>query len=260
MLVTVLGSLMFFTAQFLQLVAGLTPLQAGIAMLPPAAASVLSLTLAPLIAQHIRPAYVIAGGLTIAAVGAALFTTADDDGGFVSVIAGLALVNIGAGPMVTLGTGIVIGAVPRQKAGSGAAVSETSAEFGFALGIATLGSLGTVIYRSRLDVPSAVPAEPTAQARESLAGAAQAGSELGSDGTALLALAREAFMGSVHVIGWVAAGLAVLIAIIDGILFRNLPPIGADSQDQGRQVLADPHEPLAPPRTDLLPTRTEGTA
>lgn len=51
-LVTVIGSLMFFTAQFLQLVAGLTPLQAGFAMLPAALAAIVSFGGAPLLAQR----------------------------------------------------------------------------------------------------------------------------------------------------------------------------------------------------------------
>lgn len=233
MLVTVLGSLMFFTAQYLQLVAALTPLQAGFAMVPAAVASILSFTLAPVLAGRIRPAYVIAGGMAIAAVGAVLFTIPDVDGGLGTVIAGLTLINFGAGPVVTLATGIVLGSVPSEKAGSAGAVSETSAEFGFALGIATLGSLGTVVYRALLDVPSAVPPDLAAQARGSLAGAVEAASGLGAGGTAMLGSAREAFMGSVHVVGWVAAGIAVLIAIVDGVFFRHLPPIGSDEPEPG---------------------------
>lgn len=244
MLVTVLGALMFFTAQYLQLVAGLTPLQAGYAMLPPAALSILSFTLAPIIARRVRPAYVMAGGMAIAAAGAALFTLPSADGDLAIVIAGLALVNFGSGPVVTLGTGIVVGSVPSEKAGSAAAVSETSAEFGFALGIATLGSLATVIYRSQLEIPSAVPPDLTEQARASLAGAAEAAATLGPAGNTVLDPAKEAFMGSVHVVGWVTAGIAALIAVL-GLFFRHLPPIGADKQDDGARAPQPTTDPAA---------------
>lgn len=127
--------------------------------------------------------------------------------------------------------GIVIGSVPSEKAGSAAAVSETNAEFGFALGIAILGSLATVIYRSLLHVPSSGPSDLAAQASASLAGAAEAASKLGSSGSTVLLPAQEAFMGSVHVIGWVTVGIAVLIALLDGVFFRRRPPIGADQQE-----------------------------
>jgi DHA2 family multidrug resistance protein-like MFS transporter len=227
LLVTVLGSLMFFTAQFLQLVAGLTPLQSGFALLPAAAVSIVSFTMSPVLGRHLRPARVIAVGMLVSALGAWLFTLPDNNSGVVPVVVGLALVNLGSGPLVTLGTGIVVGSVPSEKAGSAASMSETSAELGYALGIATLGSLATVVYRSLLQVPTGLTSEVAAQARESLAGAVEAASNLGSRGTPLLDAAQTAFMSSVHVIGWVAGGLALATAVLDGILLRHLPPIGS---------------------------------
>jgi MFS transporter, DHA2 family, multidrug resistance protein len=85
LLVTVLGSLMFFTAQYLQLVAGLTPLQSGFALLPAAAVSIVSVTISPVLARHVRPAYVIAVGMLVSALGAWLFTLPDNDSGVVPV-------------------------------------------------------------------------------------------------------------------------------------------------------------------------------
>ncbi|GAF44407.1 MULTISPECIES: MFS transporter [Rhodococcus] len=229
MLVTVIGSLMFFTAQFLQLVAGLTPLQAGFAMLPAALAAIVSFGGAPILAQHIRPVFAISGGMLVAAAGCFLYTLADADGGLVAIIAGLAVMNLGCGPLVTLGTGIVVGSVPSAKAGSAAAMSETSAEFGYAIGLAVVGSLGALVYRTQLSIAPDVPDDLADGARESLAGAATSAAQLGPDGAALLDSAREAFTTSVHVVGWVAAAIALLVAVVDAVYFRHLPPIVSET-------------------------------
>ncbi len=96
-----------------------------------------------------------------------------------------------AGPLVTLGIDLVVGSAPPSKAGSAAAISETSNEFGFALGIAILGSIGTAVYRTQIAgaVPSGVPAAAAQSARDTLAGATVAAGDLpGQVAAALLDL------------------------------------------------------------------------
>jgi DHA2 family multidrug resistance protein-like MFS transporter len=237
MLITVIGSLMFFTAQYLQLVAGLSPLQAGMAMLPAAITAGVSFGGSPLVAQRVRPAYAIAGGMAVAAIGCLLYlvpdgsSPADNPVGLLSVIAGLAVMNLGCGPMVTLGTGIVVGSVPSTKAGAASAMSEASAEFGYGLGLATMGSIGTIVYRAQFETGAGIPANLTVQARESLAGARNAAAELGTAGDALFASARDAFMTSVHVVGGITAGIAVLIGVLALTNLRHLRPLGAEPDD-----------------------------
>ena len=80
---------------------------------------------------------------------------------------------------MTLGTGIVVGSVPSAKVGSAAAISETSAEFGYAIGLAVVGSLGALVYRTQLAIAPDVPGELAEGARESLAGAANSAAQLG---------------------------------------------------------------------------------
>ena len=67
------GALLFI-AQYLQLVLGLSPLAAGLWMLPSSAGSVLGSMLTPVLARRFRPAFVMAAGLGLAAVGLGLFT------------------------------------------------------------------------------------------------------------------------------------------------------------------------------------------
>src|SRR3954447_3008422 len=64
-----MGSTMVFITQYLQLVAGLSPLHAGLWMLPAMFASIASFQVTPLIARRVRPAYLIAGGVAISVTG-----------------------------------------------------------------------------------------------------------------------------------------------------------------------------------------------
>jgi DHA2 family multidrug resistance protein-like MFS transporter len=71
-----MGAILVFITQYLQLVQGLGPLRAGLWMLPAAAASIASFQLAPLLARRIRPALLIAGGLAISVTGLLVITQA----------------------------------------------------------------------------------------------------------------------------------------------------------------------------------------
>jgi DHA2 family multidrug resistance protein-like MFS transporter len=71
---------------------------------------------------------------------------------------------VGLGLPMALDTSLLLEAAPPEKASSAASLSETSGEFGVALDIATLGSLGAIVYciqmASRL--PSGIPATAAA--------------------------------------------------------------------------------------------------
>ncbi len=57
------------------------------------------------------------------------------------------VMGLGFVPVILTTTGLIVGTAPPERAGSASAISETSAEFGGALGVAVLGSLGTLFYR-----------------------------------------------------------------------------------------------------------------
>ena len=68
---------------------------------------------------------------------------------------GWALWALGGSAAATLTTGTIISAAPPERAGAVSALAQAGAEMGGALGIAVLGSVGTVIYRGM--VAAAVP-------------------------------------------------------------------------------------------------------
>src|SRR6266498_944788 len=146
---------------YLQLVEGLSPLQAGLRLLPAAFAMIAATMAAPRIASRIRPASVMAASLVISAAGYLVISRVPASMGVTALMVGLAITNVGVGPIVALGYGLVLSAAPPEKAGSAASVNETGGEFGVALGIALLGTLGTAIYRFKMEgaIPAGVRAD-----------------------------------------------------------------------------------------------------
>jgi MFS transporter, DHA2 family, multidrug resistance protein len=216
------GATMVLVTQYLQLVEGLSPLRAGLWLLPTVAAAMVSFQLSPLVARKVRPAHLIAAGMAVSVVGLLLIARAD---GRDAVVTGLALINIGAGPLVTLGTNLVIGAAPPERAGSAASMSQTSNEFGFALGIAVMGTIATAVYRAR------VPADAASATHDSLAAATAAAQHLPDQvAAALLIPAREAFTAGMHVVAAISAVLLIGVAILAATLFRDIRPIGAEPE------------------------------
>jgi DHA2 family multidrug resistance protein-like MFS transporter len=200
-----MGAMMLFNVQYLQLVAGLSPLDAGLCMIPVALVSTVSVVVAPLLARRIRPGLLIGGGLLVSVLGLLVLANV---GSASTVVIGFAIVNLGAGPLITLSTELILGSVPPARAGSAAAISESSGEFGFALGIAFLGSIGTIVYSGQLDGYPAV-------VRDSLAAATAYAAELpGATAEPLLDAARSAFTGGMRVAALISAVLLAVLAVI----------------------------------------------
>jgi DHA2 family multidrug resistance protein-like MFS transporter len=152
--ITLTGANMLFITQHLQFVEELPPLRAGEAMLPAVATSILGFLVSPWLARRIRPAYLIAAGLAVS-IGGAMLVAQVRSGDLVTLIAAYAIWNLGCAPLISLSMDLVVGSAPVERAGSAAALGETSSEFAFALGIAVLGSLGTAVYRIPRTAPSA---------------------------------------------------------------------------------------------------------
>jgi DHA2 family multidrug resistance protein-like MFS transporter len=132
--------------------------------------------------------------------------------------------------MVTLANGIVVSSVKPEKAGAAAALSETSSEFGFALGIAGLGSLGALLYRQALApiLPAGLSADAASQASETLAGALRIAPTLdAATGAALTEAARLAYMSGMHAAAIVSALFMLSVAGLVIARLRGLPPLGA---------------------------------
>jgi DHA2 family multidrug resistance protein-like MFS transporter len=227
----VFGALLF-TAQYLQLVLGMSPLRAGLWSVPSGAGLIIGSTLAPLLVRRFRPALVMAAGLMLAAIGFGLLTQVGAAGGLAVLVTGAFIYSAGVGPALTLSTDLIVGAAPPERAGAAAAIAETGSELGGALGIALLGVIGNAIYRSDVvhTLPARVSPRGAGAARETLAGAVTAAGHLpGQFRVAVLDAARGAFTYGLHVVAGISAAIAIGLAILDAVLLRR---IGADVAPQ----------------------------
>ena len=232
--VTATGAFMVFTNQYFQLVAGLDPLRAGLCSVPGVLTSVIGFNLAPRLAQKFSPRLLIPFGLAIAALGMLFVILTIGSLGLWSLVIGFCLFNGGCAPMAVLSTGIVVGTVTPEKAGSAAALQNTLSELGFSLGIAALGSLGSFVYRLGLDqtLPAGLPPATAATARQTLSEAIGAAAALPSSlGADLVAAARAAFGNALLTVAWVEMGIFVLIGLMVFVGLRQVRRLGAASAE-----------------------------
>jgi DHA2 family multidrug resistance protein-like MFS transporter len=213
-----------FIAQYLQLVAALTPFQAGLLSLPSAIAFIVGSQAAPRIVRHVKPAYLISGGLAVGSLGLLLLTQVGTTNGLLPLVAASVVTSLGLAPVFGLTTELIVGSAPPERAGAASGISETSAELGGALGIALLGSLGVAIYRGRLapGLLEGLPPDAATAARDTLGGAVGVASTL-PPGTAdqLLAVARMAFVDGMHVAAGIAGIIGLGLAVFAFVALRD---------------------------------------
>ncbi|WP_411977115.1 MFS transporter [Streptomyces solicathayae] len=184
--------------QYLQGVLGFSPFASAVLFAPMGLGVAVGTMTAPALAGRMRQTTAIAGGLTASALGSLLLVAVDGPDDLPLVMTGIAVLALGTGPLFALGTGLIVGSVPPERAGSAAAMSETGNYLGGSLGFALLGTVAAVVYRNG-----------TAGTSDSLAGALAPGGD-----AELLHTAREAFTTSLHVTGAVAAAVFAAATVL----------------------------------------------
>jgi len=207
-LLTILGlsGLVFFLSQYLQLVQGRRPFEAGLAELPAALGAVAAGLLAGRAARRFSVRSVVSGGLAAIGLALAALTVIGQSTGYPLLGTALLVVGLGAGFSFTVTADVILSSVPKDQAGAASAVSETAYELGAALGIAVLGSIVTGVYRDFTGPAGTPPA-----ARESLGGAVEAATRMPADtAVPMLEAARQSFVDGLTLAA--GAGAAVLLA------------------------------------------------
>jgi MFS transporter, DHA2 family, multidrug resistance protein len=150
MSIFVVGGIDLFVAQHLQLVLGMGPLEAGLWTVPPAGAFVVGSLAAPRLAAATGNASAVAGGLALSAAALASLTLVGTGTPPGLLIGAVTVMSLGVAPVLTLATDLIVAAAPPARAGAASALSETGTEFGGALGVALLGSLGTAVAGAQI--------------------------------------------------------------------------------------------------------------
>jgi EmrB/QacA subfamily drug resistance transporter len=212
------GWLFLFTQQ-LQFVLGYSTLAAGVRALPFALAVGVTAQPAVKLAARFGNRIVVAAGLALMAGGLAMMATSTAHTTFTPLLVASVVIAVGMGLAMAPATDSIMGALPREQAGVGSAVNDTTRSLGGALGVAVIGSVASSTFASRMHpLLTHVPAQYAAQAKASLGAAlAVAQHAPAGAGHALAAAARQAFItGSDHamLVAVAAVALGALVAAV----------------------------------------------
>lgn len=235
-----LAGTLFFLTQYLQLVLGYTPLEAGIRFIPLVLGLICAASLSPGIASRMGARITIAGGLVIVAGGIALFSLLGVNSSYGQIAIMLSVLGIGLGMTMVPATNTIMGALPLSKAGVGSAVNDTSQEVGNALGVAILGSVLAGSYHSTIDSAVALqglPAQLRAVVHDSVGSAVVAASHVGGSlGHLISSTATNAFIDGMSYTVLVSAGIALCGALV-ALFF--LPSKAKDAQAEQLRLTED---------------------
>lgn len=235
---------MFFSISMLmQLIYGYSPLGSAIRMLPVAGTLMVAAPLSTPLAKRFGKRRSVAAGMLTVALGTGILSMMTVSSSYLNLVVGMVIMAFGMGIAMSPTTDLLMSAVPRNRAGMGSAMNDTTRELGGALGIAVLGSLLASQYSAKIAPAIAqLPEAARTVASQSLAGAMAVAQLLHS--TSLVVAAKAAWMSGYSrslIIG------SAVIALASVVAFFGLPDTAADEiteegnfevEDQPRQVPA----------------------
>lgn len=225
-----LASLSFLLSQWLQLVDGCSPLEAGARLVPMALTSIVSGVAAPALAMRFGARNVTAAGLAIGAAAMIMLIAFHGNLTYVPVMISSSLVGLGTGALA-VGSSVIMCETPVEKASSAASLEEISYDLGNVLGVAILGSVASIVYRLGLDpaalAESGLSGTAIEEAMQSFGAAAQIAQQTGA--AELLREGAASFSESIIITSF--AGGAVLLAV--AIVVWKLIPRDLDIAESG---------------------------
>lgn len=207
----------YFTTQYIQSVLDNSPLEAALwSLLPSVPIGLAAPVGAHLVQRGVPRAYVVCGGFAVSSCGYVMLALAGTDSLWL-LLAACAVLACGIVTVMSQVADLALSSAPVEKAGAASSLLETGTEFGGALSMAFLGSIGTAVYRH--EIPDSAPAA----ARETLGGALAVADRLpGRAGDALATAAREAFTSGMHAAAITGAVLLAGAAAAAAVTLRRL--------------------------------------
>ena len=212
----------FVVSQLFQLVLGYGPFESGLRMLPIMPILVIFSTRAAGLVERFGARTVVTIGMVLTASGVFILSFLNASSGYGHVLLGMFVMASGMGLTMTPMTELIMSSVPRDKAGVGSAMNDTTREVGTTLGVAVLGSILSSGYTSHLGSAVAGLPAPARQAAEgSLAGALGVAHQIGgAQGASIVDAAKSAWAHGLQLSMLIGAGIVLLAAFISA---RYLP-------------------------------------
>jgi EmrB/QacA subfamily drug resistance transporter len=242
----------FLVTQYFQLVKGYSALQAGVRTVPFALAMAIAAVAAPQIVKRAGTKIVVAAGLTLMAAGFAVAATTDAASSYGIIVTAMVLMGSGLGVALTPATESILGSLPRDQAGVGSAVNDTTREVGGTLGVAVIGSIMASLYGGKIADAlrgSGLPAALRQTAGDSLAAALQIASRMGGTaGAGIARTAQDAFVHSFQV-GSIVTGAVALLGAVIALAFL---PARASAGEEVASLMADDGDGRRPLRSGVV--------
>jgi EmrB/QacA subfamily drug resistance transporter len=234
----VMFGMIFLLTQYLQLVLGYSPLQAGVRIVPWA---LVYMTAAPLSARLVErwgQRRVVSGGFGLVAISLALLALSQPHSNYALLVLSFVIGASGMGMTTAPSTGAIMVSLPLDKAGVGSAVNDTTRELGGALGVAVLGSVLASRYRAGLSSQIAHLPAAAHGAGSSLGAALQASTALSRpEGAALATAARHSYVHAFDATMILGAGIALIASGVVSWLLR--PARATAEQEAGLRLEAE---------------------
>ncbi|MGW2190182.1 MFS transporter [Streptomyces sp. NPDC001719] len=209
-----LVGLELIAAQYLQLVLGLTPLETGLRLLPLTLAAMAAGLVGSRLLRRLGPRLMVGLGFVLTAAAVLSLTAMGADDRPKTLVAGFVLLGFGLETTLFGAYESMLSEAPPESAGGAAAIGETSYQLGAGIGIALLGSVMNATYAPGVAGTRGVPSEATTAASHSLGEAYEVAATLpASEGSALRAAARDAFIHGLHVTLLLSAALLLVGAV-----------------------------------------------
>ncbi|MFJ4683168.1 MFS transporter [Streptomyces sp. NPDC088789] len=214
----------FFSVFYTQSVRGYSPLETGLLLLPLALAQLVFAPRARLVVDRVGIRATTTGAMLLIAATLASFAVLDADTPIWLLEIIFFLMGTGMAHIMTPISVVIMQALPREKAGSASALSNTFRQVGGALGIAVLGSVLSAAYRSGIeDKLGVLPEHLRHTAGESIEGTLGVAAGLGPEGRSLIGPAHDAFLHAMHVTALCGAGVALVGALVVALFLPGRP-------------------------------------
>lgn len=235
------GSL-FLMTQYWQFVHDYSPLEAGVRLVPYAASMMIVAPLSARIVERIGSKRVIVIGLFMVTVALLLLSLLRRETPYLLAILPYCLMSAGVGMTMPPATESIMGSLPREKAGVGSAVNDTTRQMGGALGVALIGSVVSAIYAGRVDKVATtyqLGAPALAEARSSLGGGLRVAGTLGDQAAGFTIAVKDGFVSGLSS-GLRLASIVVVSAAF--VVWRYLPARAPDHEDGHGLTATDTNE------------------
>ena len=227
---------MFVMNQYTQVVLGYSPLEAGLRMMPMSLVMICVAPMAPRFVHRIGTKLVVGGGLVLTSIGVLIVSTVPTSNGYPVLVTGIMVLAFGMGCVMAPATESIMGSLPREKAGVGSAMNDTTRQIGGALGVAVIGSILAAIYRPGVqsNMSAAGIAQPLIDtAKESVAGAVFGAANTPGISAETAAqihqIAVQEYVDGIHVAMKIAAAVILFAAFI---AFKWLPARADDARSE----------------------------